>query len=49
MIEDREKGGADPDNVGIGGDNSGVEKGLMYHFHYRRKNANKFWTRFVVM
>ena len=27
MIEDREKGGADPDNVGIGGDNSGVEKG----------------------
>ena len=29
MIEDREKGGADPDNVGIGGDNSGVEKGIV--------------------
>ena len=29
MIEDREKGGADPDNVVIGGDNSGVEKGVV--------------------
>ena len=28
MIEDREKGG-DPDNLGVGGDNPGVEKGVV--------------------
>ena len=38
MIEDREKGGADPDKVGVDSADSGVEKGVVVKCC--RKDAN---------